>query len=214
MRINRQQETEASSTNRNDMTDSNNIPSLSTPKHTPIRMDVDAVMDKLTTMGHYLGTNDISTKVAFVPGGHTGDRLVAKAQVNDAQPDEVRLSLVGEISRNGAWLSPEGTYRPGSMFGDKVTGSKAKFDLISPTDPELRRFAKDWEKGLSNIRAIHEAALKDKGQRPDRKDPTQKEPSKLTLRHALVIVSGIKFSIPPNTTAHRTTGKRSEGKRC
>jgi hypothetical protein len=171
-------------------------------------------MDKLTSMGHYLGTNDISTKVAFVPGGCTGDRLIAKAQINDAQPDEVRLSLVGEISHDGAWLSPEGTYRPGSMFGDKVTGTKAKFDLISPTSPELRCFAKDWEKSLSNIRAIHEVALKDKGQRPDRKDPTQKEPSKLTLRHALVIVSGIGYCILSYTTTHQTTGKRTGGKRC
>ncbi|KAF8529442.1 hypothetical protein JB92DRAFT_2860683 [Gautieria morchelliformis] len=160
-----------------------------TPTCSKFAIDAGVVMTKLTDVGYYLGHGDIATKVAFVAGGRMGDRLVAHDAINEAQPEEVRLTLVGEISHDGAWLSAEGAYRPASKLnpGDKITNAKAKFELLPASNPKLSLFRQDWDKYVSNIRSIHKAALKDKGHRSERKEPVQSTPSRLTIRHALLI---------------------------
>ncbi|KAF8478324.1 hypothetical protein JB92DRAFT_2837996 [Gautieria morchelliformis] len=158
------------------------------PTRPKFAFDAAAIMTKLTDLGYYLGQGDIATKVTFVPGGRLGDRLVAHSDINVTQPEEVRLSLVGEISRDGAWLSPEGAYRPASKFNpsEKITSAKARFEVVAPGDPKLAPFALDSQKYMTNIRAIHEAALKDKAHRSDRRDPVQNAPSRLIVRYPLV----------------------------
>ncbi|KAF8526378.1 hypothetical protein JB92DRAFT_2826580 [Gautieria morchelliformis] len=142
-----------------------------TPPQAKFPCDAAAIMRKLTDLGYYLGHGDIAMKVAFIAGGRMGDRLVAHDDVNDSQPEEVRLSLVGEVSRDGAWLTPEGAYRPALKLnpGEKITGAKARIG-----------------KYLTNIRSIHEAALKDCAHRTERKEPVQNA-GRLTVRHPLVI---------------------------
>ncbi|KAF8506470.1 hypothetical protein JB92DRAFT_2832882 [Gautieria morchelliformis] len=115
--------------------------------------------------------------------------LSATFDINDPQPEEVQLTLVGEVSHDGTWLLAEGAYRPGLKLnpGNNITGAKAKFELIAQSDPKLTVFRHDWEMYMANIRAIHEAALKDKGQHSNCWDPVQNRPIRLTIRHPLII---------------------------
>ncbi|KAF8483183.1 hypothetical protein JB92DRAFT_3132075 [Gautieria morchelliformis] len=160
-----------------------------TPTRPKFAFDAATIMRKLTELGYYLGNDDMPTQVAFVPGGRAGDQLVSHNAVNEPQPEEVQLTLVGEVSRDGAWLSAEGAYRPASKLnpGDNVTGAKARFELVAPLDPNLALFRDDWDTYLSNIHAIHDAVLKDKAHHSERKDLVQKRPSRLIMRHPLVI---------------------------
>ncbi|KAF8512169.1 hypothetical protein JB92DRAFT_3117340 [Gautieria morchelliformis] len=115
-----------------------------TPTRPKFAFDATTIMRKLTKLGYYLGNDDMPTQVAFVPGGCAGDRLVAHDAVNEPQPEEVRLTLVGEVSHDGAWLSAKGAYCPASK--------------LNPGDNVPRRLG-------SNICAIHDVALKDKAHR-------------------------------------------------
>ncbi|KAF8520056.1 hypothetical protein JB92DRAFT_3111911 [Gautieria morchelliformis] len=159
-----------------------------TPPQAKLACDAAAIMRKLTDLGYYLGHGDIATKVAFIAGGHMGDRLVAHDDVNDSQLEEVGLSLVGEVSHDGAWPTPEGAYCPASKLnpGEKITSVKARFELVTPSDPKLALFKQDWEKYLTNIHSIHEAALKDCTHRTECKEPVQNAGC-LIVRHPLVI---------------------------
>ncbi|KAF8532491.1 hypothetical protein JB92DRAFT_3103552 [Gautieria morchelliformis] len=166
-----------------------------TPTHSNRRINPATVMKKLTDLGNYLSNPDIAMKVAFIAGRCAADRLVPHDAVNDPQPEEVQLTLLGEVSHDGAWLSAEGAYHPGLKLnpGDNITGGKAKFKLIAPSDPKLTVFRHDLEMYIANTCAIHKAALKGKVQCSNCRDPVQNGPIHLTIRHPLIIASQINY---------------------
>lgn len=160
----------------------------STPKQRSSSIDSKEVMGRLLDLGYYLGSDDVVDKVAFLPAGRTEHRLVTKAGLNDDNPTEVQLSVVAEIKRDTSWLSAEGNYRPSSLYNDTIKDAKAKIELISPTIPELALFANDWEKCTTNLRTIHDNLIKTCGLRPERREPFAMNPTRIVMRHRLVIV--------------------------
>jgi hypothetical protein len=120
------------------------------------QFDANAILNKLTTLGYYLGSPDIPAQVEWLAGGRSGDQLVKKQSSSAAEcPEEVILTLVGQISMDDFWLLPLGGWTPGNMFKEPITKARARCRLIQPKDEaNLQKFHNDWPTYLKNLESF------------------------------------------------------------
>jgi hypothetical protein len=65
--------------------------------HKAHQFDTNAILNRLTMLGYYLGSPDIPAQVEWLASGCSGDQLVKKQSSSAAEcPEEVILTLVGQ----------------------------------------------------------------------------------------------------------------------